>query len=38
MLLAAIWKSVLEPLGAEMLDAEALATQHADVILRGLAP
>lgn len=37
-LLAAIWKTVLEPLGAETLDIEALVTQHVEVVLRGLAP
>ena len=36
MLLAALWRSVFEPIGAEPLDAEALATQHADLIIRGL--
>jgi AcrR family transcriptional regulator len=38
MLLAAIWRTVFEPLGAEALDIEAYATQHADVYLKGLAP
>lgn len=38
MLLAAIWRSVLEPLGAEPLDIEAFAAQHVDVYLKGLAP
>jgi AcrR family transcriptional regulator len=37
-LLAAIWKTVFEPLGAEMLDIEALATQHIDVFIRGSSP
>ena len=37
-LLAAIWKTVFEPLGAEMLDIEALATQHIDVFIRGISP
>jgi len=36
MLLAALWRSVFEPIGAEPLDAEALAAQHADLIIRGL--
>jgi AcrR family transcriptional regulator len=36
MLLAAIWKSVLQPLGAEPLDIEALATQHLDIFLKGI--
>ncbi|WP_421695422.1 TetR/AcrR family transcriptional regulator [Aestuariivirga sp.] len=35
-LLAAIWKTVLEPLGAEPLDIEAYAAQHAQVFLKGL--
>lgn len=38
MLLAAIWKTVLEPLGAEALDVESYATQHMDICLKGLAP
>ncbi|MFN4141667.1 TetR family transcriptional regulator [Aestuariivirga sp.] len=38
MLLSAIWKTVMEPLGAEPLDIEALAAQHAETFLRGLAP
>ena len=38
MLLAAIWKSVLEPLGADALDIEAYAAQHMDICLKGLAP
>lgn len=38
MLLAAIWKTVLEPLGADALDIEGLAAQHAEVFLKGLAP
>lgn len=37
MLLAAIWKTVLEPLGAEALDIEVYAAQHMDICLRGLA-
>lgn len=36
MLLAAIWKSVLQPIGAEPLDIEAFADQHIDVFLRGI--
>lgn len=36
MVLAAVWRSVLEPIGAETLDIEALARQHADIIVRGL--
>ncbi len=38
MLLAAMWKSVFEPLGAEPLDVEALASQHADLMIRALRP
>jgi len=38
MLLAGIWKTVMEPLGAETLDAEALAAQHVEIVLKGLAP
>ena len=38
MLLAAIWKTVLEPLGAEVLDIEAFAAQHLEIYLKGLAP
>ena len=37
MLLAAIWKTVLEPIGAEPLDIEGLAAQHAEIFLRGIA-
>ena len=36
MVLAAVWRSVFEPLGAESLDIEALASQHASIIVRGL--
>jgi AcrR family transcriptional regulator len=36
MLLAAIWKTVFEPLGAEMLDIEAYAAQHVDSFIRGI--
>ncbi len=38
MLLAALWRSVFEPIGAEPLDIDALAAHHADLIIRGLAP
>ncbi len=38
MLLAAIWKSAFEPLGAEPLDIDAHVAQHLDVFLKGLAP
>lgn len=37
MILSAVWKTVLHPLGAEALDARALARQHADLIVNGLA-
>lgn len=36
MLLAAIWKTVLQPIGAEPLNIEALAAQHIDIFLRGI--
>lgn len=36
MVLSAIWRSVFEPIGGEPLDVEALASQHADLILNGL--
>jgi AcrR family transcriptional regulator len=36
MVLAAVWRSVFEPIGAEPLDIEALATLHADLIIKGL--
>ncbi|MEY3080863.1 MAG: hypothetical protein RJA94_848 [Pseudomonadota bacterium] len=36
MLLAAIWKTVLQPIGAEPLDIEALAAQHVDIFLKGI--
>jgi hypothetical protein len=38
MLLAALWKTVFEPLGAETLEIEGLARQHVDTLLRGMAP
>lgn len=37
LLLSALWRSVFEPIGAAPLDIEALAAQHADLLLRGLA-
>ncbi|WP_373504880.1 TetR family transcriptional regulator [Aestuariivirga sp.] len=37
MLLAAIWKTVFEPLGAEALDIEAYVAQHVETFLRGIA-
>ena len=36
MLLAVIWKTVFEPIGAETLDIEGFAAQHADIFLRGI--
>ncbi|MCX7348268.1 MAG: TetR/AcrR family transcriptional regulator [Alphaproteobacteria bacterium] len=36
MLLAVIWKTVLEPIGAEALDIEAYAAQHAQIFLKGI--
>lgn len=38
MLLAALWRSVFEPLGAETLDIAALAAQHAALMRRALEP
>jgi AcrR family transcriptional regulator len=38
MLLAAVWKTVFEPLGGDKLDIEAYAAQHIDVLLKGMAP
>ena len=36
MLLAVIWKTVFEPIGAEALDIEGFAAQHADIFLKGI--
>ncbi len=36
MLLAVLWKTVFEPIGADKLDARALARHHADLMLRAL--
>ncbi len=36
MLLAVIWKTVFEPIGAEPLDIEGFAAQHADIFLKGI--
>jgi AcrR family transcriptional regulator len=36
MLLAILWRSVFEPIGAEKLDARALARHHADLMLHAL--
>ncbi len=38
MLLSVIWKTVFEPIGAEKLDARALARHHADLMLHALRP
>jgi AcrR family transcriptional regulator len=38
MLLAALWKSVIQPLGVPGFSASDLAHHHADLILRGLKP
>jgi AcrR family transcriptional regulator len=38
MLLSIIWKTVFEPIGAEKLDARALARHHADLMLHALRP
>lgn len=35
-LLAAIWRTTFEPVGAELLAAEAVAQAHADTVLNGL--
>jgi AcrR family transcriptional regulator len=36
MLLAGVWKTVFEPIGAERLDTRALARHHADLMLHAL--
>lgn len=36
MLLAGVWRSVFEPIGGAPLDVEALAAQHADLLIAGL--
>ena len=38
MLLAVLWKTVFEPIGAEKLDVKALARHHADLMLHALRP
>jgi AcrR family transcriptional regulator len=38
MLLAGVWKTVFEPIGAEKLDVRALASHHADLMLHALMP
>ena len=38
MLLAIIWRTVFEPIGAEKLDVRALARHHADLMLHALRP
>jgi hypothetical protein len=37
MLLAGIWRTVFEPIGADKLDVRALARHHADLMLHALA-
>ena len=37
MLLAGIWRTVFEPIGAEKLDVRALARHHADLMVHALA-
>jgi hypothetical protein len=36
MLLAVIWRTVFEPIGAEKLDVRALARHHAELMLHAL--
>jgi AcrR family transcriptional regulator len=36
MLLGVIWREVMEPVGAEPVDLEALASQHVEAVLKGL--
>jgi len=36
MLLAGVWRTVFEPIGAEKLDVKALARHHADLMLHAL--
>jgi AcrR family transcriptional regulator len=36
MLLGVIWREVMEPIGAQPADLEALATQHVETVLRGV--
>lgn len=38
MLLAVVWRTVFEPIGAEKLDVRALARHHADLMLHALQP
>jgi hypothetical protein len=38
MLLAILWRTVFEPIGAERLDVQALARHHADLMLHALRP
>lgn len=38
MLLAIIWRTVFEPIGADKLDVQALAKHHADLMLHALRP
>jgi AcrR family transcriptional regulator len=38
LLMGVLWREVLEPAGAEPIDIRALAAQHAEIVLAGLAP
>ena len=38
MLLAIVWRTVFEPIGADRLDVQALARHHADLMLHALRP
>jgi AcrR family transcriptional regulator len=38
MLLAGLWRTVFEPIGAEKLDVRAMARHHADLMLHALRP
>ena len=38
MLLGVLWKTVLEPIGADKLDVRALARHHTDLMLHALRP
>ena len=38
LLLAGLWRTVFEPIGAERLDVRAMARHHADLMLHALRP
>lgn len=38
MVLSMVWRETFEPVGAEPIDAVALAEQHVDTVLRGMRP